>query len=481
MSSIDAYIGQKGYSIIKNTLPIEEQLKLREELEVKPFVAKSFGCAPSFPIYRESQNKLYIPRFFGIHKFGQPKNIKISEGTNINIEFKGQLRPVQEQAIEAYLKSAKKDGSGLLELFCGSGKTVCALNIISKLNKKTLVIVHKSFLMDQWKERIHQFLPNARVGRIQGEIIDIDDKDIVLGMLQSISMKDYPYSVFQQFGLTILDEVHHIGAEVFSRALFKVVTKYMLGLSATMKRKDGLTKVFKWFLGDIVFTKKREGDEKVLVRGIYYNNTNPEFSETLRNYRGEVAYSSMIKKLCEFNRRSEFILQVLKDTLNEKRDCQVMILAHNKNLLRYLYSGINHQKIGSVGYYIGGMKETDLKLSETKKIIVATYGMAAEGLDIKTLSVLIMATPKTDVEQAVGRILRKKDVDALVIDIVDQHPVFQRQWIKRKRFYKKNKYTIHTTDMDGYKNNKWDHQLKKKSATSYHETPLLTGKCLIMD
>jgi len=67
----------------------------------------------------------------------------------------------------------------------------------------------------------------------------------------------------------------------------------------------------------------------------------------------------------------------------------------------------------------------------------------------------------------------------LVIDIIDQHPVFQRQWVKRQRFYKKNKYTIHTTDMDGYKNNKWDKQMKK--TTSYHKNPLLTGKCLIMD
>ena len=112
--------------------------------------------------------------------------------------------------------------------------------------------------MDQWQERIKQFLPSSRVGIIQGEIIDIEDKDIVLGMLQSISMKEYPHSLFQEFGLTILDEVHHLSAEVFSRALFKIVTQYMLGLSATMKRKDGLTHVFKMFLGDVIYSKKRE-------------------------------------------------------------------------------------------------------------------------------------------------------------------------------------------------------------------------------
>ena len=64
-----------------------------------------------------------------------------------------------------------------------------------KTNKKTLVIVHKSFLMKQWEERILQFLPNARIGKIQGEIIDIENKDIVLGMLQSLSVKEYEWNV----------------------------------------------------------------------------------------------------------------------------------------------------------------------------------------------------------------------------------------------------------------------------------------------
>ena len=75
-------------------------------------------------------------------------------------------------------------------------------------------------------------------------------------MLQSLSMKDYPREMFYEYGFTVVDECHHISAEVFSRAFFKVVTKHALGLSATMTRKDGLTKVLKWFLGDVVYKKK---------------------------------------------------------------------------------------------------------------------------------------------------------------------------------------------------------------------------------
>ena len=94
-----------------------------------------------------------------------------------------------------------------------------------------------------------------------------------------------------------------------------------------------------------------------------------------------------------------------------------------KSLLTYFHKAIEHRNIASVGYYIGGMKEKDLKVSETKKVILATYAMAAEALDIKTLTTLIMATPKTDVTQSIGRILRSKDHNPVVFDIVDKHDI----------------------------------------------------------
>ena len=96
--------------------------------------------------------------------------------------------------------------------------------------------------------------------------MDVEDKDIVICMLQSLSMKDYPSEIFSDFGFAIYDEVHHLGAEVFSRAFFKLTTEYSLGLSATMKRKDGLSKVLNWFLGNVVCKVERKGEDNVLVK-----------------------------------------------------------------------------------------------------------------------------------------------------------------------------------------------------------------------
>jgi superfamily II DNA or RNA helicase len=453
---IATYLGRRGYTIKKENLMVEEQYSIRKDLKVKPFSMNQMGKPQSFPVYRESKQKMYLPRFYGIKNYGEPDAIKIKEGVDINLKFSGELRPQQKPVADAFIKCAKKDGSGLLQLHTGFGKTIIALNILSILKKKTIIIVHKEFLMRQWIERIEQFLPNAKVGKIQSNIIDIEDKDIVLCMLQSLSMKEYPVDLFDSFGFSVYDEVHHISAEVFSKALFKVVTKYALGLSATLQRKDGLTKVIKMFLGDVVYKKERKGEDDVLVKAIHYYNQDEDFNEVVLNFRGQVNYTSMIKKLCEFNPRSEFILKVLKDTLKENKNQQIMILAHNKNLLKYLHDAIETRVIATVGYYVGGMKEGDLKKSEKKKVIIATYAMAAEGLDIKTLTTLIMATPKIDVNQSVGRILRKKNSQALVIDIVDQHGLFQRHYNKRKTFYRKQKFKVIESDVERYKKNEWD-------------------------
>jgi superfamily II DNA or RNA helicase len=121
---------------------------------------------------------------------------------------------------------------------------------------------------------------------------------------------------------------------------------------------------------------------------------------------------------------------------------QIMILAHNRNLIDYLFNKIELDNISSVGKYVGGMKQEHLKESETKQIILGTYSMASEGLDIKTLTTLILATPKSDVVQSVGRILRVKDNNPIVVDIVDIHSIFENQYLKRQTFYKQNNYKI---------------------------------------
>jgi superfamily II DNA or RNA helicase len=160
-----------------------------------------------------------------------------------------------------------------------------------------------------------------------------------------------------------------------------------------------------------------------------------------------------------------------------------MIIGHRKTQLTYIHDAIKHRGFATVGYYIGGMKEKDLKITEGKNIVVATYKMAEEALDIKTLTTIVMSTPKKDVRQAVGRILRKNG-EKLVIDFIDQHDIFKRHWDKRRRWYNTQNFTISMTDVEGYKEDNWElvpsrKKSKKMKVNTEPYDSLLNGKCLL--
>ena len=437
------YLGRKGYTILKSYLSTSEQERIRKELTVSPRSnGPSYGVPPSFPIYRESAKKMYVPQSYGLEQFGPPEMTVHSGGEPASLDFAGSLRPDQEEAASKYLSKTKGGGCGLLELYCGFGKTVVALWIAAQLGLRTIIIVHKDFLVSQWRERIHQFLPGATIGKLQGPHLEVDGCDIVIAMLQSLSTKTYSDTLWEGFGLTIVDECHHMSAEVFSNALFKVVTPYMLGLSATMTRKDGLSKVFKMFLGEVVAKKRRSPHDGVVVMCHKFRDDDPEFSMTELDFRGQIKYAAMVNKVHSFGPRVSYVIQIITDIVDSESDeRQALVLAQNRQLLVDIMMSLEAKSI-SAGFYVGGMKERDLHVSAGKRVILATYGMAEEALDIKGLTTLVLASPRTSIEQAVGRILRTEGHSPVVHDIVDQHDVFKRQWKKRLAFYKKGSYTI---------------------------------------
>ena len=444
------YIGPRGYSLLKENYSQKELNDIRRDLTVKPFVNKQFSApATPFSVFLESKKKLYIPRYYGIEKFGLPAINKL-KGSKIKLKFNSSLREKQIPVAEKFIKSAKEIGGGIISVPCGFGKTVLALYILCQLKKKAIVIVHKEFLMDQWKERIEYFIPNAKVGKIQGNVLKVKGYDIVLGMLQSVSMRDYPEGTFDEFGLVIYDECHHLGAEIFSRSLLKVGCEYTLGLSATPDRNDGLTKVFKWFLGDIVYLIKKRDKEDVEVKLITYYHESDSYSREMLNFKGQIIMPKMINNICLFPPRNDIILQEIEKCFLEGR--KTLILSDRREHLKYLKSKLDELECGlTSGYYLGGMKQQLLKETESKNVMLGTFSMASEGFDCKELDTIILASPKSNIEQAVGRILRKKKEDRilvpLIIDIIDDFSVFSRQGEKRKKFYKKNEYQIESINL----------------------------------
>ena len=338
--------------------------------------------------------------------------------------------------------------------FTVTHNTVMSIKILSLISKKTLIIVHKEFLLNQWIERIREFLPTAKIGRIQGSVFDSNGKDIVIGMLQTLYDRDFPENSFDDFGLTIIDETHRIGSCQFSKALLRIQTPYMLGVTATLDRKDGLTKVLHMFIGPLVYSKvgeKSEDSNLVLVRGMTFVSNDPEFNSVEVDFRGNPQFSTMISKLCNHGPRTRFIVHMLADLVIENPEAQILILGHNRSLLKDVFDAIEEKGFAEPGMYVGGMKQHLLDISSQKQIVVATFSMAAEALDIPNLSILVMITPKSDIIQSVGRIFRSKHDRKIIVDIVDKHDLFQNQWNKRRIYYKKSGYRIQTTDSIKYK------------------------------
>lgn len=455
----DTYISHKGFVVQKEHLNENDLKNIRKELTVTPYLPETYKTQDiKIKVYLESEKRIFLPKYYGLQKFGEPSHY-IDDINSINIPFKGSLRGDQLEPVDAFMKAAHdpiKRG-GILNLQCAAGKTVMAIYIMCTLAKKTLVIVHKEFLIQQWKERIEEFAPSARIGLIKGKVIDVEDKDIVLASLQSLSMKEYNANVFKGFGLLVADEAHHLGAEVFSRALQKVTCLYSLGLSATVKRKDGLSKVFMWHLGDIVFSRKQRKQDIIKVNIFTYTNSDESYCEEVLMYGSKPNMSKMINNICECRHRVTFIVEKLLDVLKDEPKRRVLILSDRRNHLTMFMEELNKNEYKDVGYYYGGMKQDDLKESEKKQIILGTFCMISEGFDVKGLDTLILASPKSDIIQSVGRILREKPEDRihipLVIDIVDDFSLFPKQAKKRYSYYKSCKYDIHKDDDKQLKQN----------------------------
>jgi len=443
----DNYLGSRGYVLYKSNLTEQEILELKKELTVVPFTAEGYGQpAESFKNYQESSSKLYLPRYYALQKFGVPKINKLHDGKDITVKFTGSLRPIQIDAIKAVLDCCNDPSKmgALLCLGCGFGKTVCGISMLCTLAKKTLIVVHKEFLLEQWKERIQEFAPSARIGLIKAKVIDVENKDIVLASLQSLSMKDYDERIFDEFGCVILDEVHHLAPLVFSRALKKVNFKYAIGLTATPKRKDGLTKVFKWYLGDIAYESKKVKDT-IEVRFHRYYNASSEYSRVHTLYNKKPNIARMINNICEFLPRITFIEEIILNILKEEPKRRFLILSDRRQHVHLIKDSLDKHKLDS-GFYYGGMKQEDLKKSELCQFIIGTFQNVSEGFDCKGLDTLILGSPKGDVIQICGRILRDKPEDRkhvpLIIDIVDDFGSFTNQAKKRHTYYKKCKYEI---------------------------------------
>lgn len=430
------------YSIPLKSIPAKDIERHKRALTMVPTDSFNGQGSPAFDAFYLTRDRFHVPRFYGAEMWGEAQENGLREGLPMHVDFAGKLNSIQEEATSTTISHLRKMPHGaLLVLPCGYGKTVCALYIAHALGRRTLVLVHKGFLVSQWHERARAFLPQATIGKIQQNVVDAD-ADIVVGMVQSISKRDYPKDVFEQFGTVIIDEAHHMSAPVFSKALHCLPSKHIIGLSATPDRKDGLTKLLHYSMGAIAHRIERKPEHTLVSCMLYEGGKRKEIT-----YRdGRVSLPLMLNALVADPLRNDLIachivrylandryVIVLTDRLSQLTDLMKLLIA----------KGID---ASDIAFYIGSTPADERDRASQRRCILSTYSMAKEGLDIPRLDTLIMGTPKGDIVQASGRVQRKHGEKCvpLIVDIVDTFSVFEALRWKRWNFYRKEQFNCQT-------------------------------------
>lgn len=489
----------RWYKIEKKKLNQEEIKKLKEELSFS--TGKNYVTdRPNPPIimYREEKEYLLIPRYYGWQKFGSiEENMKMIlkredvvkkgfEEDRLSV-FDGVLKAEynQEEAFSAVMGELKRKNTAYLCLAPGSGKTTLALKICSELKKKTLVVLHKEDLIEQWKERINKFLPKARVGILQQKKVRCDDCEIVLAMIQSTVKKKY--IELNQFDFVIFDESHHVGAKTFSQILPMVCCEYMLALSGTPKK--GNHQVLAAWIGDISYQAKKKYLSQVFVYRFDTKYTGKEQYIHLRDNKKKLNRELMINDLTTNLERNAFMIPKLEYFIETYPERRMLFYTDRVNHLLYMekevqkiieklklkYSPpsiennnnnekeiencliesqeeINRKqkyekicKLYTSSFYAETSKNERKKILEETPLIFSTYDMFSEGIDVSTLSIAVFMSPTNDISQAANRVIRANSLfSPILIQFYEMFSFFQYWAFANFQYHKKENFIIST-------------------------------------
>lgn len=436
-------------AVRKSTLTSGQLDAIHQHLTLKQ--RRYRGGVKEIKVYKESGEWVWLPRMFARRLLKKTHALvdKRSKGHPLKSpEVLAQLGvdpypSDQPEFVEALVNSTvsnKFGGFGIAP--CGTGKTVMGSATACGLGLSTLVIVGKEFLYKQWKNAFENFTridgKKPKVGKIQRKRCNFGpDYPFVIAMAQSLASQDYPDEMYRAFGTIIVDEVHHIAAETWFEAISRFYSRYILGVTATLRRKDNLEAVFDYTVGPVLY----EMDREPIEADVYYVPVRWVGDRKSVMRVGKLDKNKVSKKLMNDAPRNQILVKYMKEACREKR--KVLLLSARRDHLHILFQRLPSDVRKHAGYYMGGMKQSELDhVAENKRIMLGTYSMASEGLDVKEIDVLILATPTSDVEQPVGRALRVGSAKPIILDLVDDHPALKGQAIQRQRTYRKEGLTI---------------------------------------
>ncbi len=397
--------------------------------------------------YLESEKNLIIPRFFPIEKYINCKiNDLAHEGKDIDIEHTIELRNELQKEVTDFMLS---NNNGVIQVPPGVGKTVMSIYMITIRKKKSLILVHKDYLVEQWKERFIEFtnlneddimrLTSSNYQEVLEAPIIIVTAQTFLSLIKR-NIEDFLiYLNKANIGVFVADEVHTtVGAPLFSECSIHIPAKYTFGLSATPYRFDGNHDMIEHHLGQIKELEDFSGtvpanitvilmDFKIIKEGTKNRHTYLFFGGKFQRAR----YLNILKN-------SKFFMSVCNGLLKKFSNKNVIFISERIKMIDQLFESLDHN---DKGIFISGSKKEDLH----KQIVFSTPGKIRDGVDIPKKDTLIMTSPISNIAQICGRVTRSFEgkEEATIIDMVDiTLPQIRNSFMTRLTYYEKRKWNV---------------------------------------
>jgi len=423
-------------SIIVNidNIPWEIRNKINSDLEIK--IENKFAGGKPRIIYpfEIEENNIILPFAYALTK-GKIKRPTRDSLLPAETSFEGVLRPEQKEVRKEAIKQLSSSGSILLSMFCGFGKSATSMKIASDIGLKTLVIVNKIILIKQWEEGINTFCPKASVQKITTKS---KKEDCDFYIINAQNVEKMGKSFFSDIGTVIVDEAHLIMAETLSRCLQWVHPRYLIGLTATPYRVDGLNLLLDFYFGKykIIRTLFREHIAYKVCTGF-----KPIVEKAIN---GRVNWSSVLESQANNIDRNELIIKILKHY--SKRN--FLVLTKRVAQGEYLVNRLIEE-----GEDVTSLFGSNQEYNISSRILVGTNSKCGTGFDHPKLDALLLAG---DLEQYfvqyLGRVFRTKDVKPIIFDLVDNYTLLSKHFNSRQKIYKELGGEVRNFDINILKN-----------------------------
>jgi superfamily II DNA or RNA helicase len=312
-----------------------------------------------------------------------------------------------------------KNGSILLALHVGFGKSILSLYLACQIRLKTLILVHRVILIDQWVDSIKTYCQDANIGKFPFK--DEDDTNFDFVVMNIVNIPKLSFDILKTFGLIIVDECHLISTEHFSKSLQYLTPRYLIGLSATPYRKDGMDKIL-----DIYFGPDKLIEHLKIEHVVYKIQTSYQ-PPILVQRNGQIDWNHIIDSQSKHEKRNDMIVQIASFF----KDRYILILCKRKEQVNVLC-----QKLLSLNESVTRLIGNDKQFDKNARILIATINKAGVGFSHDILDTLILAS---DVEeyyiQYLGRITRRPDVKPIIFDIIDHNKTLKNHFRTRKTVY----------------------------------------------